>query len=128
MIAYFALSGWQFDLNLTCNYTDKSKSPTQIQFVTSSLRLDEYALKACVGDESLPLFPDAPSTRGGFYSTLLLASILISVGSLVVYVRWWNSYVSEDRLPTIDIIVTSILAFAWIVATLAFSIAVKQVR
>jgi len=137
IIGYAALTSWEFDLTVTCKLASTvtlppdSTAPT-VGLATSSLRLGEWELKRCDSlaagtNVTAPLFTDGGGARG-YYSTLLFLSALITAATLLVYLGWWPEYTMDERLPTADMILTSILAFTWLVATFAFSLAVRQIK
>jgi len=136
IIGYAALTSWEFDLAVTCKYDStvalpKGTTPS-VQLITSSLRLGEWELKKCDSlaagtDTAAVLFPDGGGAKG-YYSTLLLLSLLITAATLLVYIGWWPEYTMDERLPTADMILTSILAFTWLVGTFAFALAVSQIK
>lgn len=126
LIAYTSLNAWRFNLEITCKF-DGSPDVTK-QFFLRQLSTQDFKVEKCGENLAADLFEESIGSGASFYSYLLVISIFFTVASLLVYLFWWNLYVSDDRIPILDLSITALLAFAWLVGTFCFSITAGRIE
>ncbi|KAI1714596.1 ubiquinol cytochrome reductase transmembrane region domain-containing protein [Ditylenchus destructor] len=108
-------------VEITCKFDggDEKKQFYLRQLSTQDFKIEKCGQSATTAAE---LFDESYGSGANFYSYLLVISIFFSVATILIYLFWWNLYVSDDRIPVIDLAVTVLLAFAWLLGTFCFSI------
>jgi len=96
--------------------------------VSPGLDITQIPVRKC-DNSTAHLFADVSIGIGpGLYHYLVYGTIIFSMVTILIYVFNYALYVSDDRLPTIDLTLTTILAFGWLFGTLLFSIAVGRIE
>jgi len=123
LIAYAAFHGWEFCFEYSCG------AAANPPYCMSDFSFAKFPAKRCVnGSMDLPFAEVEIGSGADFYSYLLVISIFYTLGALLFYLFAWSTYVTDDRLPVLDLIVTVILAFGWLIGTISFSIAAGRVE
>ncbi|XP_009874602.1 PREDICTED: synaptophysin-like protein 1 [Apaloderma vittatum] len=68
------------------------------------------------------------SCSAQFFVTLAVLVFLYCIAALVVYIGYKHVYQQKSKFPLIDLAVTSITAFLWVVSTFAWTKAVSDIR
>jgi len=125
LIVMSAKNGWDFDVRFECKHQNGTTNSTGSW---NHLRLNEYTIGTCSHTTAL-LFPDFNIGIGvSLYSFLAVITLCFVVGTLLVYLFGYSAYVSDERLPILDLTMTIILSFGWFIGTLCFSMSVGRVE
>uniref|UniRef100_A0A914E0M7 MARVEL domain-containing protein n=1 Tax=Acrobeloides nanus TaxID=290746 RepID=A0A914E0M7_9BILA len=110
LIAWAAKNGWRFELQYSC--LDGQNLTKEI----THFSLKDVAFENCNGTNVF-LFDNSYSGSSSFFGFVAIASIFFVLGMLFIYLFNWGLYAGDDRVPQLDLVLTSLLAIFWFLAT-----------